>query len=344
MPTSDSQRLLERVIDTSPDVIYVFDVANGRAPFSAAGCARYSATSVNTCKVSNIADLLAAHPPGRSLGREAAHGEKCADCADGAVATVEYRCRTRDGSYRWFRGKETVVLARQGRQCRESWSASSPTSTSSRRRRIAFTDMNAKLKAILASISDCYLTLDHECRVTNRQCCGRQVVGQGSTTRWWASRTSHVFAGSAARTAVKKANRERRVVHVELPSHLHPGRWIDLRVYPSEDGVNIFFSDITKRKLAEEAAARSKALLNASIDSLSAHIVILDAAGTIVASNKAWRRFAAGQRRTASDVRPGLPGAVRADGQRLGRYSAHRRQGEVSARRPTHQLAPHLPT
>ena len=34
------------------------------------------------------------------------------------------------------------------------------------------------------------------------------------------------------------------------------------------------------------------ALLNASIDSLSAHVVILDAAGTIVASNQAWQRFA----------------------------------------------------
>ena len=46
---------------------------------------------------------------------------------------------------------------------------------------------------------------------------------------------------------------------------------------------------------AEQAAARSQALLSASIDSLSAQIVILDAEGTIVASNKAWRRFAASQ-------------------------------------------------
>jgi signal transduction histidine kinase len=40
-------------------------------------------------------------------------------------------------------------------------------------------------------------------------------------------------------------------------------------------------------------ASRTSDLLQASLDILSAHIVILDRAGTIVASNQAWQRFAA---------------------------------------------------
>jgi PAS domain S-box-containing protein len=300
---SDSQRLLERVIDTSPDVIYVFDVANGRSAFLSSRVREVLGYEREYLQSLNIAGLFKLiHPQDLSVVKQ--HMARVRGLRDGAVASVEYRCRTRDGSYRWFRAKETAFSRAKDGSVEKLVGILSDIDQL-KKARIAFTDMNAKLKAILASISDCYLTLDNECRVTSLNGAAARWLGKGADEMVGKS-YHHLFAGSAARTAVKKASRDRRVVHVELPSRLHPGRWIDLRVYPSEEGVNIFFSDITKRRLAEEAAARSKAVLNASIDSLSAHIVILDAAGTIVASNKAWRRFAAGQWRARMASGPGF--------------------------------------
>ena len=160
--------------------------------------------------------------------------------------------------------------------------------------RIAFTSMNARLTAILESISDCYLTINHDCHVTDVNSAAAKWLGKERHALVGKQYPS-IVVGSAAQAVVREAIREKRKVYAEMPSQLHAGRWIDFRVYPSEEGVSVFFSDITKRKHAEHAAARSQALLSASIDSLSAQIVILDAEGTVVASNKAWRRFAAGQ-------------------------------------------------
>ncbi len=50
--------------------------------------------------------------------------------------------------------------------------------------------------------------------------------------------------------------------------------------------------DITERKYAEKALRQSREFLQAALDSLSAHIAILDNDGTIVAVNASWRRFA----------------------------------------------------
>jgi PAS domain S-box-containing protein len=50
--------------------------------------------------------------------------------------------------------------------------------------------------------------------------------------------------------------------------------------------------DITDHKRAEEALRQSQEFLQGALDSLSAHIAILDSEGTIVTVNASWRRFA----------------------------------------------------
>jgi PAS domain S-box-containing protein len=50
--------------------------------------------------------------------------------------------------------------------------------------------------------------------------------------------------------------------------------------------------DITERKRAEETLRQSQEFLQAALDSLSAHIAILDGEGTIVTVNASWHRFA----------------------------------------------------
>ena len=290
-----SKLLLERIIDTSPDVIYLFDVASGLSAFLSSRVREvlgYEREYLQGRHISCLLELV--HPEDLLVAKQ--HMARVRSLANGVVATVEYRLRTREGDYRWFRGKETVFSRAKDGSVEKLVGILSDIDQL-KKARIAFTDMNAKLKAILASISDCYLTIDRQCRITNINAAAAKWLGR-KTDDLIGKTYSQVVAPSAVRSVVNKANREQRAVHVELASRLHPGRWIDLRVYPSEDGVNVFFSDITKRKVAEEAAARSKALLNASIDALTAHIVILGADGTVVASNKAWQRFVANLRKT----------------------------------------------
>src|SRR5260370_14953733 len=57
---------------------------------------------------------------------------------------------------------------------------------------------------------------------------------------------------------VRRAMDEGTAVHGEIASATQPGKWIDLHVYPSADGVSVFFRDITKRKAAEASLRESE--------------------------------------------------------------------------------------
>ncbi len=70
------------------------------------------------------------------------------------------------------------------------------------------------------------------------------------------------------------------------------GRWGGVHIYPFAGGVNVFFRDISERIRAERQERERHALLQSTIDALSAHVAVLDCEGTIVAVNAAWRRFA----------------------------------------------------
>ena len=74
------------------------------------------------------------------------------------------------------------------------------------------------------------------------------------------------------------------------------GRFFDVYAFrvgrPEQRQVAILFSDITKRKQAEEALHRSEALNQAVLGSLAATIAVLDRDGNIIAVNDAWKRFA----------------------------------------------------
>jgi PAS domain S-box-containing protein len=83
-----------------------------------------------------------------------------------------------------------------------------------------------------------------------------------------------------------------------LPLETADGRKIEVEFVSNvylADGLKVIqcnIRDITARKRAAEALRVSERLAQATVDALSAHIAVLDDAGTILAVNRAWRNFA----------------------------------------------------
>jgi PAS domain S-box-containing protein len=74
-------------------------------------------------------------------------------------------------------------------------------------------------------------------------------------------------------------------------------RWIEsiasnLLHEPSVGAIVANYRDITERKRIEDVLRESERFAHSTVNALSAHIAILDAQGTIVAVNDAWRKFA----------------------------------------------------
>ena len=69
------------------------------------------------------------------------------------------------------------------------------------------------------------------------------------------------------------------------------GKWFENRIYPTVDGLTIYFTEITEKKEIEKALLESEAFNKGILSSLRAHIAVVDKSGKILAVNKAWDDF-----------------------------------------------------
>ncbi|HEX8186505.1 MAG TPA: ATP-binding protein [Blastocatellia bacterium] len=111
-----------------------------------------------------------------------------------------------------------------------------------------------RVNRILESITDAFLALDHDWRITD--------VNQRMTTILGKSRDEiigHVIWEMCPETVgndfyehYQRAKREQAPVHFEEVSCIAPGRWFEVHAYPVEEGLAVYFRDITDRKQVEQ--------------------------------------------------------------------------------------------
>ncbi len=112
--------------------------------------------------------------------------------------------------------------------------------------------MRARLEMVLESVSDAFVAADRNWRITYLNSKAASVAG----------RPREALIGEDARTAysvasngrlsemLERAMRERIPERIEAPD-AGSGRWWEIRVFPSPDGLVAFSSDITERRHAE---------------------------------------------------------------------------------------------
>jgi PAS domain S-box-containing protein len=123
---------------------------------------------------------------------------------------------------------------------------------------------------VLERVSDAFVALDRDWRYTyvNRQAAalfGRRpedLIGRHIWTEFPEG------VGQPFHLAYERAMAEQ--VSISMESYYEPwDRWFENRIYPSPDGVSIFFHEITERKRAEQAAHENAALLRDQNDVLA---------------------------------------------------------------------------
>jgi len=164
-----------------------------------------------------------------------------------------------------------------------------------------FNAMADEYAATLRAIPDLLFELDGEGRYCGVWACDTTLLA-AQRDALMGRTVADVLPADAART-VMDALREAaagghsagRQISLPLPTGTH---WFELsvarkRVRGGEMPRFMLLSrDITPRKVAEIELAESMRFARATLDALSSHIAILDAAGTIIATNRAWDAFA----------------------------------------------------
>lgn len=146
----------------------------------------------------------------------------------------------------------------------------------------------ARLRGVLDGMGESFALLDHEFRIADMNAEALRLEGRPAEevigkTHWEAHSDADPALGELFRRAMVErvpASHEHRYVWPD-------GRvnWLAARIYPVAEGLAVFYSDITGRKLAEEQLRESEARLSALFAQASAGIAQTDLTGRFLSVN-----------------------------------------------------------
>lgn len=159
--------------------------------------------------------------------------------------------------------------------------------------------LNKRLGNILDSITDGFFTLDRGWRFDYINGAAERLMKRSQSDlrgrNIWTEFPAAV--GGEIERAYRRAVRERTTVSLE--TYYEPlGSWLNIRTYPTEGGLAVYFLDVTRqRRMAQElrdsrdALAASLETRQMLINALPARIALLDADGNVLDVNHHWREF-----------------------------------------------------
>jgi PAS domain S-box-containing protein len=132
-----------------------------------------------------------------------------------------------------------------------------------RTKRAAAESGQRRIANILESITDSFFSLDREWWITDAT---QRAAANFGTTRdelvgklfWHVSPPGRI---PELDEQYRRAMKQRVAIHSEAPSAGAQGRWFERHIYPTDEGLAVYFRDITERKRGEDELRRSEASL-----------------------------------------------------------------------------------
>ena len=150
--------------------------------------------------------------------------------------------------------------------------------------RQALRQSEERVAGILDGITEAFVSIDRHWRYTFVNAAAERILGRRREELLGRDMRSEYPDPDAARIQSQYARAMAEQVAVSLEEYYPPlATWVEIRAYPSADGLAVFFRDVTERKRAEDTLRHHAVLLS----SLEDAVVATDAAWVITAWNPA---------------------------------------------------------
>ncbi len=200
----------------------------------------------------------------------------------GEVRNFEARLRGADGKIRWVRYSACIF---EDKGYIEGVAADiTQEKTAHEMLRLS----NQRVVNILASISDGFFTLDEELTITyfnkaaekNFECKGSEIISYEFFEAF------PEFKGTTAEVKLKRVLSEKRPFSFEVQRNTDtPAQWFEFRAYPAEEGISVYFQDITERKHYEHILQEKEHKLRSILRAAGEAIIVVDRKGKIDSHN-----------------------------------------------------------
>jgi PAS domain S-box-containing protein len=215
----------------------------------------------------------------------------------GEPYSIEYRFRGADGEYRWFLGQ---AMPRHDEAGRITGWFGTLTDISERklldeeRERLFAREQEARkqVTTILESITDAFFAVDREWRFSylNREA---QRLLKRPRAELLGRSLWEEFSGAIGSTFQHEYHRAvAEKTTVEFEAYAPTIRiWVNVRAYPTGNGLSVFFRDVNARKLAEERLRESERNFRALANSIPQLAWMAEPNGWISWYNERWFEY-----------------------------------------------------
>ncbi|MBD0388591.1 MAG: PAS domain-containing protein, partial [Nostoc sp. C3-bin3] len=140
-------------------------------------------------------------------------------------------------------------------------------------------EAESKVAAVLESISDAFVAFDLDWRYTYVNQAATQLLKKTPQELIGKHVWNEVFPSEVGGVAYQELH---RAMTQQMPVSWEEfgqsiGRWLEVRAYPSLDGIALYFQDVTERKQNEEALRQNEACFRTLLDNIPDSIALYDA-------------------------------------------------------------------
>lgn len=258
------RKTLYDFIDALPVQVWQAD-SNGCIDFLSSNLLEFSGKSRET-----ILDnwLMLIHPDDR---------EKTIDAWTRSVETgvpyqLNFRMQRNDGEYIWFQNQAVAQLNKDGKI--ERWLGSSINIDDLCRFRDKSERLAEQFRHTVESITDAFFTLDHDFRFTYINQHAAEIMGSSVGEMLGQIIWEKCSIGYQSPFAKKYRFSAQTHKKLHFEEYFSPrDKWLEVHVYPSPDGLTVYFADISEQRKEREQLK----LLNTAVSKLNDVIIITEA-------------------------------------------------------------------